>query len=174
MVIRLGRALGLQAIPADAATPLYAAIVADTGGFRYSTTTVATFQLAAELVEAGARPWDVAYGLFEGWPAEKLQLLSGVLKTLTVHHGGRVAVMTITRALLDACGADDHMGEGLVSYTRHLAGVEVGVLLWEQPTTNGAQTKVSLRSRGQVDVSAAAVELGGGGHRGAAADATRP
>ena len=172
MVLRLTEELGVSPIPAAAATPLYAAIVADTGGFRYSSTKPATFRLAADLLEAGADPWAVAYELFEGWEPAKIKLLSTVLDTLRLYHDGRLAVLTLTRKTLAACHADDYMAEGLVNYARHLRGVEVGALLWEWPSTDGDSlptTKLSLRSRGEFDVSTIAGVFGGGGHRGAAA-----
>ena len=175
VVIALGRALGVEAIPADAARPLYAAIVADTGGFHYPTTSAHTLRLGAELLDAGADPWEAAYSLFEGWEPARLRLLSAVIDTLETHLDGRLAILRVTREMLSSLGADDDMVEGLVSYGRALRGVEVAALLWEWPRAGGTSaggtaaldTKVSLRSQGRADVSVIAVELGGGGHRGA-------
>ena len=172
MVLRLADSLGVTKIPADAAAPLYAAIIADTGGFRYSSTKSQTLRLAADLLDAGADPWAIAYELFEGWQPAKLKLVSAVLDTLRLHFDGRLAVLKITRKMIEVCGADDNMGEGLVNYARHIRGAEVGALLWEWPVEGEPcriDTKISLRSRGRVDVSKVAVIFGGGGHQGAAA-----
>jgi phosphoesterase RecJ-like protein len=169
VVLRLMRDLGVARVPADAATPLYTAIVTDTGGFRYQGTSAETMRLGAELIEAGAEPWTVAYNVFEGWAPERLRLLGAVLETLRTECEGRVATLLVTREMLGRLGADDDMVEGLVNYARMLRGVEIAALVWEWHPRDGApQVKLSLRSRGRADVSRVAVALGGGGHRAAA------
>ena len=173
VVMRFIEALGLEGIPDGAATPLYAAIVSDTGGFRYATTRPETLRLGARLIEAGADPWTVAYQLFERWEPARLRLLSSIIATLETTFDGRVAIMRVTREMLDICGADDDMVEGMVNYARRVDGVEIGALLWEWdvPDENGThrETKISLRSSGDADVSVIAAALDGGGHRAAAA-----
>jgi len=173
VVVRLIDELGLESLPEGSATPLYAAIVSDTGGFRYATTRPATLRLGARLVEEGADPWHVAYQLFERWEPARLRLLSAIIATLEMAFEGRVAIMRVTREMLDICGADDDMVEGMVNYARRVEGVEIGALLWEwRVRAAGAthiETKISLRSRGNADVSVIAGALNGGGHRAAAA-----
>jgi bifunctional oligoribonuclease and PAP phosphatase NrnA len=173
VVLRVLDALGLPDVPPRrVAEPIYAAVVADTGGFRYSSTSASTMRLGARLIEGGADPWKTAYHLFEGWPPERLKLLSAVIETLTTRFEGKLALLEVTREMLEETHGDDEMVEGLVNYGRMLRGVEVAVLLWEFDVhENGRHrrdVKVSLRSRGDVDVAAIAVELGGGGHRAAA------
>ncbi len=150
------------------ATPLYAAIVADTGGFRYPCTRAETLRIGAQLIEAGAEPWDVAYELFEGWERARLDLLSAVLATLETHFEGRLAILRVTRAMLAELDANDDMVEGLVNYGRMLRGVEIAALLWEFPGDAGIDIKISLRSRSAYDVSVIAKAAGGGGHKHAA------
>lgn len=173
VVVRFIEELGLQSIPDGAATPLYAAIVSDTGGFRYATTRPETLRLGARLLEAGADPWTVAYQLFERWEPARLRLLSAIIATLETAFDGRVAIMRVTREMLAICGATDDMVEGMVNYARRVEGAEIGALLWEwaprQGGDNHAETKISLRSSGDADVSVVAAALGGGGHRAAAA-----
>jgi phosphoesterase RecJ-like protein len=173
VVVQLIEGLGLEVLPEGSATPLYAAIVSDTGGFRYATTRPATLRLGARLVEAGADPWHVAYQLFERWEPARLRLLSAIIATLEMAFDGRVAIMRVTREMLDICGANDDMVEGMVNYARRVEGVEIGALLWEwrvrRASGNHLETKISLRSRGNVDVSVIATALNGGGHRAAAA-----
>jgi phosphoesterase RecJ-like protein len=168
LVLRLMRELGIDRVPSDAAKPLYAAMVADTGGFRYVGTTAETMRLGAELLEAGADPWETAYNLFEGWEEERMKLLGAVLERMELDCDGRVAVLEVTRRMLAESGADDEMVEGMVNYGRMLRGVEIAVLLWEQPPSPGPVTKVSLRSSGGADVARIAKALDGGGHRAAA------
>ena len=173
VVVRLIDELGLQSLPEGSATPLYAAIVSDTGGFRYATTRPATLRLGARLLEEGVDPWHVAYQLFERWEPARLRLLSAIIATLEMAFDGRVAIMRVTREMLDICGANDDMVEGMVNYARRVEGVEIGALLWEWRVRsaggNRIETKISLRSRGNVDVSVIATALNGGGHRAAAA-----
>ncbi len=175
LVLRLMNDLGLKRVPRDAAKPLYAAVVADTGGFRYPGTAAETLRLGAELIEAGADPWETAYNLFEGWEPERMKLLGAVLDRMEVVCDGRVALLTVTREMLDEAGADDEMVEGMVNYGRMLRGVEISALVWELPSENGPMTKVSLRSSGTADVARIAKALNGGGHRAAAgANLTEP
>ncbi|MGD8826053.1 MAG: DHH family phosphoesterase [Myxococcales bacterium] len=173
VVVRLIEALGLDSIPPRAATPIYAAIVSDTGGFRYATTRPETLRLGARLLEAGADPWRVASELFERWEPARLRLLSSIIATLEMAFDDRAAIMRVTREMLEICGANDDMVEGMVNYARMVQGVEVGALLWEWPVRDAKgsrlETKISLRSSGNADVSTIAAALGGGGHRAAAA-----
>jgi phosphoesterase RecJ-like protein len=173
VVVRLIEELGLDSIPEGAATPIYAAIVSDTGGFRYATTRPATLRLGARLLEEGVDPWHVAYQLFERWETARLRLLSSIIATLEIAFDGRVAIMRVTREMLAICGANDDMVEGMVNYARRVEGVEVGALLWEWEVQDASgshvETKISLRSRGDFDVSKIAAALDGGGHRAAAA-----
>jgi phosphoesterase RecJ-like protein len=173
VVIQLIEGLGLESIPDGSATPIYAAIVSDTGGFRYATTKPATLRLGARLIEAGADPWQVAYQLFERWKPARLRLLSAIISTLEFAFDGRVTIMRVTREMLERCGADDDMVEGMVNYARRVEGAEIGALLWQWPVHDARgerlETKISLRSSGDTDVSVIAAALDGGGHRAAAA-----
>lgn len=168
VTLRLMRALGVERVPAAAARPLYAALVSDTGGFRYASTDAEAFRFAADLVDAGAEPWPAAYHLFEGWSRARMALLSNVLDAFTFHLADRLAVLRVTRSMMASVGADDEMVEGMVNWGRTLEGVEVSLLLWEMQTDAGPETKVSLRASGDVDVSQVAIALAGGGHRAAA------
>lgn len=167
VVLRLHDALPAVPLPREAAQPLYAALVADTGGFRYTGTKPETLRLAARLLELGVDPWDVASRLFERWAPERMALLGEVLRALKMELGGRVAIVCVDRGMLDRTGATDEMIEGMVNYGRMLEGVEAAALLW-QPRDRVGDVKLSLRGATGVDVAAVAVALGGGGHRSAA------
>ncbi len=170
VVVRIMRDLGIARVPEEAATPLYAAIVADTGGFRYSSTRAATLRLGAELVEAGADPWQVAYNLFEGWPRERMDLLREVLRTLRIR--ARRRARRHRGAPRDARGRRCHRGHGRgvgelrpATARRRSGSASLGA---SPPSAGDARVRVSLRARGDVDVAAIASTLGGGGHRAAA------
>ena len=161
IVARLLDALGV-ALDKTIAECLWCSLVSDTGWFRYSSTNAETMRLATACVEAGAVPWDFARRSEETQPAGRLKLMARLFDTLELVDG--VALLTLERATLSATGTTTAEAEGLVSYARALDGVEVGVMLFE---ADGG-VRVSLRSKGAVDVGAVAATLGGGGHRAAA------
>jgi phosphoesterase RecJ-like protein len=173
VIFKLIEAAGLTELTEPIATPLYSAIVADTGGFRYPGTTGDVMRLGARMLDAGADAWTVAYNLFEGWELPRLRLLGAVLETLDICLDGRLATLRVTRRMLEENDANDDMVEGMVNYGRMLRGVQIAALVWEWPVSRAdgssdIEIKVSLRSRGEIDVSKIAVALGGGGHRAAA------
>ena len=154
-------ALGVP-LPVAAANDLFVAVAMDTGWFRHSNATAATFDLEAELVRAGARPDRIYEQLFERSTLPRLKLTGRVLDRLEVTHGGRVAYTEVRLADYQATSAMPQDTEELVNYTLSLAGVKVGLLFMEQPR---GSVKVSFRSRSRVDVARLAERFGGGGHR---------
>jgi phosphoesterase RecJ-like protein len=174
VVIELARALDLDPLPVSAAEPLYTALVADTGNFRYPGTSSQTLRLAATLVDSGVDPWRVARQVFENWPLERLRLLGLVIEAIELERSGQIAILCVPQSILERAGAHERMVEGFVEYGRMIKGVQISIMLWEQRSsaddTDGGQvtSRLSLRGDGHVDVSAIAVTLGGGGHRAAA------
>jgi bifunctional oligoribonuclease and PAP phosphatase NrnA len=165
LVARLAQRLGWP-ITADAAVGIYVSLISDTGSFRYSNTNAEALRLAAELVEGGLDPWFVTERMGERAPLSRYKLLALALETLETTHEGRIAFMTITKEMVKRTGSGWDETEGMVNYTRAIAGVECGVLL--TPAKRGG-TRVSMRSKGRlVDAGAVCEALGGGGHRGAA------
>jgi phosphoesterase RecJ-like protein len=159
-------------LPPEAAHRLFVAVAMDTGWFRHSNTTPATFALAAQLVAAGARPTPAYQALFEQCSLGRLKLTGLVMERLQVTHGGRLAYSEVRRGDYEATGAVPQDTEDLVNYTLAVAGVEAGLLFLEQPRGG---VKVSFRSRARLDVARLAERFGGGGHRlasGATLDAT--
>jgi phosphoesterase RecJ-like protein len=147
------------------ATNLYVALVTDTGDFRYSNATPRAFDAAARLVAAGARPAEIAEELWENNPARVVRLTAAVLGTLELLAGGRLAVITCDRAMLENAGAHPEDTENLINIPRAIQGVKVAAFF--KAFHDGA-VRVSLRSRGDVNVQAVARRFGGGGHRNAA------
>ncbi|HYG58195.1 MAG TPA: DHHA1 domain-containing protein, partial [Symbiobacteriaceae bacterium] len=158
------RELGLPVDP-QIATCLYTSIVADTGGFRYDNTAPRTLRIAADLVEAGAKPYEVASHIWENESMARLSLLSHALATLQVDPCGKVAWLQVTREMLEQTGAGEEDVEGLVNYARRVIGVEVGLIFRE---TFEGRIRCGLRSRSYVDVGEIAQQFGGGGHARAA------
>jgi phosphoesterase RecJ-like protein len=164
MVYRLAQGLKLSLEP-DVASCLYLTLVTDTGGFRFSNATPAAFEAAASLVREGAQPEQVSQWLYESQPLGVVRLLGELLRTLEIHQGGRVATGRLTLEMFTRAEALAGDSEGLIDHLRSIAGVEAVALIRER---EDGSHKVSLRSRGEVDVEKIARRHGGGGHRNAA------
>jgi phosphoesterase RecJ-like protein len=160
MIYRLLGGLGLPLTPAIA-TNLFTAIHTDTGSFRYSNVTPATFRIAAELVTAGADPAAVSAAIYERRAADALRWLGESLARVQVTEDGRVAWLALPAGAVPETFIES---EELVNYPRSIASVRVACLLRER----GGQVKVSLRGKGDVDVQRIAAKFGGGGHPNAA------
>lgn len=164
IIYSLLKHLGVNPSP-DAATCLYTAILSDTGSFHYSNTSSRVMRAAADLVDLGAVPWKVSEAIYESEPLRKLRLLALALPTLEVSDGGRVASVVVDDAMLRkaCCGKADT--EGFVNFPRSIKGVYVAVLFRQE---EDSKWKISLRSKGGVNVAEIAEGFGGGGHERAA------
>jgi phosphoesterase RecJ-like protein len=155
-----------------AASNLFVALAMDTGWFRHSNATAPTFDLAAQLARAGAKPTAIYDELFERNSLARLKLMGRVLERLRVCESGQVAHTDIRLTDYLETSATTLDSEDLVNFTRSVMGVEVGLLFMEQPRGG---VKVSFRSRSSIDVARIAEQFGGGGHRlasGAVVDAS--
>lgn len=148
----------------EIATCLYTAVLTDTGRFSYANTTADTLRLAAEIVGAGAHPHDIYTAVYENRSAGAQQLVGRTLARVTLANEGHVAYSWITPEDFDETGARPEEAENLIDYVRALGGVDVVFLA----KVNGSTVRGNLRSKADIDVSAIARELGGGGHRAAA------
>jgi len=166
LVFRLACRAGVKITP-EIATCLYTAILTDTGSFCYSPTNAHTFELAKELVEHGADPTRIAHNVYFSSPTSKMRLLGAALCSL--HREGEVTWMEVTRDDMERCDALEEDCEGLVNYALGIAGIEVAVFFRELANE---RVRVSIRSKGAVNVSAMAEKLGGGGHECAAGFST--
>jgi len=141
---------------------LYTALVTDTGSFRFSNTTPDAHRRAARLIEEGRlRPEEVATQVYDNRSLTALRLLGDALGTLATSPDGRVAWIVVDRALQERHQAGPAEAEGIVSYPRSLAGVEIALSFFEQAD---GTVRVAFRSRGQADVAVLAQQFGGGGH----------
>lgn len=165
LLYRLMRKMRVK-LTKDICTNLYAAILTDTGGFRYSNTHQETLWAAGDLVEGGADPQWISENIYESDPPAKLQLLSKVLKTLTLDMGTRTASLTVTRKHLQDAGASMEHTDGFIDIPRTVKGIDIAMLYTQM---GEKQFKLSLRSKGKVNVEKIARQFGGGGHVNAAA-----
>jgi phosphoesterase RecJ-like protein len=147
------------------ATPIYAGLSTDTGGFRFPSTNGETFRVAARLVDAGASPPAIYRELFEQDSIGRLHLVGRTLAGARVSHDGHVITSIVRLADIREAGALPSDTEDLVNLTLAVKGTALAVILIEQPD---GRVKASFRSRSHVDASALAATFGGGGHRAAA------
>jgi len=164
MVYELIQRLGIP-MDREIALCLYTAIFTDTGSFRYSNTTPKSMRIAADLIEAGADPWLVTENVYESFAYRRIKLLGNVLAGVERTEDGRIAWVVVTEELFRRFGASSEDTENFINFVRSTKGVEVAILFRQ---TAALQYKISLRSKGRVDLSGLAQSLGGGGHKNAA------
>jgi phosphoesterase RecJ-like protein len=168
-VLRLARALGAP-LDRDTASPLYVALLTDTGRFCYSNTDPRSFRAAAELLEAGVDPSEVSREIYRSKPHALLRLEAEVVSRLRFERNGTLGWSHIRRSDYARFGLDEHEAQDLVDIPKGVRGVAIAVLFREvegggEPGGPGEpKVKVSLRSEGQMDVSDFAAGRGGGGH----------
>jgi bifunctional oligoribonuclease and PAP phosphatase NrnA len=162
MVYRIALAANVKITP-SMATCLYAAILSDTGAFTYPSTTADTFALVHDLAAHGANPSQIARDIYFSNPATKIRLLGIALSNLQME--GDLAWTWVTSEDMERIGAIAEDCEGVVNYLISIAGVESAVFLRE--VSDPSQFRLSIRSKGKLDVAQIAEQFGGGGHRNA-------
>lgn len=151
----------------ELAALLYTGVIFDTGGFRYSNTQPSTHQMAAALLATGLDHTALMLRVLVERRRAAIDLLAAVLRDARYLDDGAIVLGVCSRAAFSALGAEDEDAEGIVDTLQHICGVELAGLLLER---SGGRVKVSLRSRGAVDVASLAhgLDAGGGGHAKAA------
>jgi phosphoesterase RecJ-like protein len=164
MVWRLFGEVGVLPSP-EAATNMFTALSTDTGDFRYSNATGRAFRAAAEMVDAGAQPPQVANWVHNNRSLASVRLLGESLRTLRIVCDSRLALITADQEAFQRAEAGPEDTEETVNIPRSIAGVEAVVYFkqWEPEVV-----RISLRARGSVDVRKVAASFGGGGHPNAA------
>ena len=142
---------------------LYAAILTDTGSFNYPSTTASTFAMAERLIQSGTSADRIARAIYFCNPASKVRLLGIALTNLQIDDA--VCWSCVTLAEMERVGASVEDCEGVVNHLIGIAGIDAAVFLRE--LRGHAQFRLSMRSRGTLDVSSIAERFGGGGHKSA-------
>ncbi len=158
LVYRLAQNAGVRITP-EIATCLYTAVLTDTGSFCYAGTNAQTFAFAREMVLAGADPIAIAQQVYFSNPAAKMHLLGRALSNLQCEAA--ISWMHVTEADMIASGATELDCEGLVNWSLSIDGIEASAFFRE---ISGSRYRVSLRSKGRIDVARIAAPFGGGGH----------
>jgi len=169
MIYNLIRQIGVP-VDRDIALCLYTAIITDTGSFRYSNTSPESMKISASLLEAGADPWLVTENVYESFAFRRLKLLGSVLASMERNEDGRVAWVVVTDEMYRRTGTSSEDTDNFINFIRSVKGVEVAILFRQ---IGAEEFKISLRSKGRVDLSGLAQYFGGGGHKNAAGGKVR-
>ena len=162
MVFDVVQGLGVP-LSKEIATYLYVAILTDTGSFRHSNISTRTFDVCKQIADAGVSPADVATCVYQDSSVGKLRLTGALLDHMQLVSGGRVAVLNVDDRILRETGCAANDMEGLINFPLTAHDVQAVILF----KAFDDQLRVSLRSKGAVDVRAVAAAYGGGGHRNA-------
>jgi len=164
MVFELVRALGVPLSP-EVATHIYLAILTDTGSFHYSNITPRTFDICKTVLEAGVDPVLVARNVYDSNNMGRLKLFGSVLSAMQIDPTGRVAIVYLDHEMARAAGGTYEDTEGLINLPLTVKEI-LAVVFFKQ--VEGDEYRVSMRSKGDIDIGAVAKEFGGGGHKNAA------
>ncbi|MFL6466701.1 MAG: DHH family phosphoesterase [Pyrinomonadaceae bacterium] len=164
MIYNLCKAIGGR-ITREIAECVYMALVTDTGSFHFSNTTDRTLKVASELVKAGVKPAEVSEAVYNNYPWSRIELMRQVLDTVRRDESGKVASMRQTLKMREIAGAVDGDNNGFVNIP--LAAREILAVVYMREVGKD-QYRVSLRSKGDINVAKVAEKFGGGGHRNAA------
>jgi phosphoesterase RecJ-like protein len=164
MVLELVDALGVP-LHTEIATHIYLAILTDTGSFHYSSISPRTFDICRRTLEAGVDPVLVARNVYDSNNMGRLKLFGSVLSAMQLDPTGRIAIVYLDHEMAREAGGTYEDTEGLINLPLTVKEIEA-VVFFKQ--TDGDEYRVSMRSKGEVDIGAIAKQFGGGGHKNAA------
>jgi len=168
MAFTLIAALGVRLTKAIA-THLYLAVLTDTGSFHFSHLTPRTYEIAGRCVEAGADPQWIARTHYDSNSLSRVRIFGAVMNGMVIVDEGRVAMLAITRRTMDDLNGTSDDLEGLINFPLTVKDIEAVAFFKE---IGDREWRVSLRSKGSVDIGAIARQFKGGGHTNAAGCST--
>ncbi|MEZ6014114.1 MAG: bifunctional oligoribonuclease/PAP phosphatase NrnA [Planctomycetota bacterium] len=157
LVYRLSRALAVTLDP-RAARGVFTSLVTDTGWFRYSNADAETFEVAAALIGAGVRPFEIYRDIYQRQPQHHPRSLGSALGRTEFYLGGRIAVVDLPLSATSDAPTD---GDEVLDTLRSVDGVEVALVV---RAVDPQRSKLSARAKGDCDVRLLAAAFGGGGH----------
>ncbi len=160
IVLQVIQALGLP-IDRYIATCIYTGLSTDTGCFKHSNTTAFSHLVAAMLMEAGADVERINQYMFDTKSRQRIAIEKSILDSLEYFANGKIAFITVTKAMREAAGIADGELEGITSIPRQVEGVAIGCTIRE---TDSGDYKVSVRSRSTINSADICGIFGGGGH----------
>jgi phosphoesterase RecJ-like protein len=164
MVFDLVVGLGVP-LTAEIATHVYVAILTDTGSFHFSSISPRTFDICRGLLEAGVDPVGVARSVYDSGTMARLKLSGALLSGMQIDPTGRIALLYLDHEIARAAGGTYEDTDGLINEPLTVKEVQAVVFFKH---VQGDEYRVSMRSKGAIDVNAVAKAFGGGGHKNAA------
>lgn len=164
LVYLIIKEMGIELTP-EIASCIYTGVSTDTGCFRYSNVTPRTHRIAAELIEAGADHSRINVAMFETKTMNNIMLERMCLDSLRSYADGKIALIAVTKAMLNECDTDKSALDAIKPITRQIEGVEIGITVKEE---DGDKVGVSIRSSENYDAAKICANFGGGGHTRAA------
>ncbi len=156
---------GIISLSYDTAEPIYAAIMTDTGSFRFERTTPEIHKISAELLEKGVNPGEIYDKIYDQSKFSKIKLLGRAVNSMKLFgDDDSISYMHLTRRDFDETKAIESDTDGFVNVSLSVEKVRLGLLFLELKEG----FKVSFRSKGLIPVNKLAAEFGGGGHINAA------
>lgn len=160
IIYHLIKEMGIE-IDIDMATCLYTAISTDTGSFIYDNVTADTHIIIADLIRIGIDKSNINIQLYGSRSMEKTRLFIEALSTLKLFNDNKIAMVQVTKKMLEDTGTTLDDTEGIISFVREIESVEVACILKE---SEDLKTKISMRSKRYINVSDIANNFNGGGH----------
>jgi len=164
MVFELVELIGAP-LTREVATHVYLAILTDTGSFHYANITPRTFAIGQACLEAGVDPVTVARNVYDSNNMGRLKLFGAVLSAMQIDPTGRIAIVYLDHEMARAAGGTYEDTEGLINLPLTVKEI-LAVVFFKQ--VEGEEYRVSMRSKGDIDIGLIAKEFGGGGHKNAA------
>ncbi len=154
-----------QRFTKEMATYIYIAILTDTGKFCYSNTTSKTHRKTAELIDLGVDIAAIDNIIYNSKPSNVVKAFIECISGIELYYDNKFGITCITKENLKKNNSNMGDIDGVVEFIREIKEVEVSCVIKENEENN---TKVSLRSKNDIDVSSVSVKFGGGGHARAA------
>ncbi|NBB76916.1 MAG: bifunctional oligoribonuclease/PAP phosphatase NrnA [Bacteroidetes bacterium] len=153
----------IDQLDAAVAKALYTGIITDTGSLQFESVTPKTVATVSKLLERGNfRPNEVIEVIYSNKSPEQMRLLSKALQTIQLFEDNQIAVMSVTKEMLEETGTSTSDCEGFVKYPLSIKNIKAAILVKDFYDEG---IRISLRSKSNVDVNRWARELGGGGHK---------
>jgi phosphoesterase RecJ-like protein len=169
LVFTLIEAIGAP-LTKDIATHIYLAVLTDTGSFHFSHLSPRTYEIARRCVEAGADPEWIARTHYDSNSLARVRIFGAVMNSMVIVEEGRVALLAITRKVMEDLGGTSDDLEGLINFPLTVKDIEAVAFFKE---VGDDDWRVSLRSKGNVNTGAIARQFAGGGHMNASGCSTK-
>ncbi|WP_317854195.1 bifunctional oligoribonuclease/PAP phosphatase NrnA [Chakrabartyella piscis] len=148
-------------LDANIATALYAGLIYDTAGFRHSSTSPFTMEMAADLMGYGIPFVQIYADFFDRRSFTEMKAMGLALAKAEVLFDGKLSYTSMTEAEVQSVGSNGKELDGIINYIRGVEGTKVACFLYEKGAND---IKISLRGTDGYDVAALAKKFGGGGH----------